>query len=81
MLHLYLFSNIYPVLRLLCPAMHSTASKHGSVPSISDHIYIFIIYLEFERIVTGKGSYIPCVSESIDKYVRENLQRIGFFPH
>ena len=31
--------------------------------------------------VTGKVSYNPGVSECIDKYVRENLQRIGFFPH
>lgn len=31
--------------------------------------------------VKGKGSYIPGVSENVDKYVRENLQRIGFFPH
>lgn len=61
--------------------MYSTTPKHGSTPSISDHIHIFIIYFEFERIVTGKVSYIPGVSESIDKYVRENLQRIGFFPH
>jgi hypothetical protein len=65
----------------LCPAMYSTTPKHGSALSISDHIYIYIICFEFERIVTGKVSYIPGVSESIDKYARENLQRIGFFPH
>ena len=80
MFSLYLLLDIYIFLESPCPAMRSMALKHGDALSISDHIYIFIIYLEFERMVTRKVSYIPGVSESIDKYVRENLQRIGFFP-
>lgn len=81
MFHLYLLLNIDIFLESLCPAMFSTTPKHGRASSISDHICIFIIYFEFDWMVTGKVYYIPGVSESIDKYVRENLQRIGFFRH